>query len=120
MTCKTISKHLVLLLFGLAYGGVAMADAGNLPINYHKDQYGNLRQDLRPPLTGRERRPYDPGYTPMEIKPIPYSNFPRGGSAWDGFKDQHGNLTHRCRDIATGQFTNNYNCPGPKNDNRWR
>ena len=79
MTCKTISKHLVLLLFGLAYGGVAMADAGNLPINYHKDQYGNLRQDLRPPLTGRERRPYDPGYTPMEIKPIPYSNFPRGG-----------------------------------------
>lgn len=39
---------------------------------------------------------------------------------WDGFYDQYGNWTYRCRTIQTGRFAENYNCSGKfKDDDRW-
>ena len=39
---------------------------------------------------------------------------------WDGFYDQYGNLTWRCRGIQTGRFADNYKCAADiKTDTRW-
>ncbi|MDC1401333.1 hypothetical protein N8349_02715, partial [Gammaproteobacteria bacterium] len=39
---------------------------------------------------------------------------------WDGFYDQYGDWTYRCRTIETGRFAENYNCSGEyKDDDRW-
>lgn len=47
----------------------------------------------------------------------PYSS---SGSDWDQFYNQYGQLTFRCREIDTGQFTEHYNCASKiKDDDRW-
>lgn len=53
----------------------------------------------------------NPGYIP---------NQPYGGSAWDAFYSQYGQIMWRCRDRATGRFVADYNCAGlPVNDYTW-
>ncbi len=42
------------------------------------------------------------------------------GYAWDGFRDQYGNIVWRCRDKTNGQFAYDFNCGGmAKVDNTW-
>ncbi len=39
---------------------------------------------------------------------------------WDGFYDEYGNWTYRCRTIENGRFAEDYNCIGEiKDDDRW-
>lgn len=39
---------------------------------------------------------------------------------WDGFYDEYGNWTFRCRTIENGRFAEDYNCIGEiKDDDRW-
>ena len=39
---------------------------------------------------------------------------------WDGFYDQYGNMTWRCRGIQTGRFAEDWRCASDlKTDNRW-
>ena len=43
-----------------------------------------------------------------------------GGTDWDQFYDQYGNLTWRCREVNTGQFAYDYQCANKvKSDWRW-
>lgn len=41
------------------------------------------------------------------------------GVAWDQFHDQYGNLVWGCRDRATGEFVDAYQCTGYQVDSTW-